>query len=94
MALFGTKLPEHVKEEREQEELLAKYGLTSLTDKDDIEAVKRISQQLTGLKLMEIGDILGGASERDMQRMLVYYQRAIMEQNFIIIRMLDRIANK
>ena len=94
MALFGTKLPEHVKEEREQEELLRRYGLEALSDKEDIKSVQRIFRQLTAANLMEVGSLLAGANAAEMQRIQLCYQRAIMDQNFIIIRMLDKIANK
>ena len=45
---------------------------------------------LTGL--MELGITFGGGNDRDIQKNQLYYQRAILEQNFIIIRQLDRIS--
>lgn len=41
---------------------------------------------------MELGITLGAGSDRDIQKNQLYYQRALIEQNFIIIRQLDRIA--
>lgn len=41
---------------------------------------------------MELGVALGGGSDRDIQKNQMYYQRALIEQNFIIIRQLDRIT--
>ena len=48
--------------------------------------------ELAGTGLMEVGLALGGGSERDIQKNQMYYQRAMIEQNFIIIRQLDRIT--
>jgi hypothetical protein len=41
---------------------------------------------------MELGLALGAGSEKDILKMQLNFQRAIVEQNFIIIRQLDKIA--
>lgn len=73
-------------------ELLRRYGLEELQDPADIESVKNIVSELSGTGLMELGITLGGGSDRDIQKNQLYYQRAMLEQNFIIIRQLDRIT--
>jgi len=88
MALFGNN--EEKKEEKAQA-LLAKYGLQELSDPRDLEAVKQISYNLMGNKLIELGTALQG-NGADAAKLS--YLNAIMEQNFIMIRQLDRIAKE
>ena len=91
MALF--KSAEEKQQEQEQKELkmLQKYGLEQLTDPSDKESVRKIVNELVGTGLMETGLKLSLAGKAE-DLLPVYYQRAILEQNFIIIRQLDRIA--
>ena len=70
---------------------MTKYGLQELTDDRDYEAVQRIAYDLMGNKLIELGAALQG-NGADAAKLS--YMNAIMQQNFIIIRMLDKIANK
>ncbi len=86
MALFGNK--EEKREEKAQE-LLKKYGLEDLSDPRDVEAVTKITYDLMGNKLIEFGTLLQGNSVDSTK---LSYLHAIMQQNFIIIRQLDRIA--
>lgn len=69
-----------------------RFGLTGLSDPQNIESVKTIANELTGTGLMEFGASLGGASEKDMIKIQMYYQRAMLEQNWIIIRQLDTLT--
>ena len=71
---------------------LRKFGMEDLKDPNDIESVKNILSELTGTGLTELGISLGAGNDRDIQKNMMYYQRAILEQNFIIIRQLDRIT--
>lgn len=71
---------------------LRKFGMENLKDPNDIESVKSILNELSGTGLTELGISLGAGSDRDIQKNIMNYQRAILEQNFIIIRQLDRIA--
>ena len=48
--------------------------------------------ELSGTGLMEMGLTFGAGSDRDILKNQMYYQRAMIEQNFIIIRQLDRIT--
>ena len=88
MGLLGNK--EERKAQKAQA-LLQKYGLENLSDPRDIQAVKNISYELMGNSLIELGTALTGSSA-DAAKMS--YLNAIMQQNFIIIRLLDKIANK
>lgn len=96
MALFGngTKETKEEKQARKEREALEKYGMQDLTDPDDIESVKKIVSELVGTGLMEAGITLGGGTEKDILKTQLYYQRALLEQNFIMIRQLDRISKK
>lgn len=90
MALFKSaeeKADEQAKKERK---LLKKYGLESLSDPQDLESVKKIAQELLGTGLSEAG--LKLSMTKPEITVPISYQRAIMEQNFIMIRQLDRIA--
>jgi hypothetical protein len=90
MGLFGGGTREE-KEARKQEAMLSKYHLTELSNPDDIESVKTIIEELAGTGMMELGLTLGGGSEKDLLKTQMYYQRALLEQNFIMIRQLNRI---
>ncbi len=95
MPLFGNKAPKETKEEkqeRKQQEMLAEFGLNELSDQKDIDSVLRISLEMNGTNLSEFDAAIGKANERDFAKMQMHFQRAIIEQNFIMIRQLDRIA--
>lgn len=96
MGLFngGAKETKEEKQVRKEREALEKYGMQDLTDPDDIQSVKKIVSELVGTGLMETGITLGGGNERDILKTQLYYQRAILEQNFIMIRQLDKISKK
>jgi len=88
MALFGNN---EEKKEQKAQALLAKYGLQELSDPRDLEAVKQISYSLMGNKLIELGTVFQGNGTDTAK---LSYLNAIMEQNFIMIRQLDRIAKE
>ena len=90
MALFGGESKED-KQERKVQELLEKYGLQDLTDERDLASVKNISYTLMGNKMIEMGNVLSGSGV-DSAKMS--YLSAIVEQNWIIIRQLDKLINK
>lgn len=79
------------KKEEKAQALLNKYGLQDLTDPRDIQAVKNIALNLMGNKLIELGTALSGSGADSAK---LSYLNAIMEQNFIIIRQLDRLNKK
>lgn len=89
MALFGTD-----KEEKKAEkvyELLHKYGLQELSDPRDVESVKQIAYKLAGSNLINLGTALGGSAQ-DVGKLSLL--QAIVEQNWIIIRQLDKLNSK
>lgn len=89
MALFGNDESKEEKKERKAQEMLSKYGLDCLSDPKDLEAVKNIQYSLMGNKMIQLGAALQG-NGADAAKMS--YLNAIMQQNYIIIRQLDRIA--
>lgn len=93
MGLFKSADEKEMERLAKEQKALEKYNLTTLTDPADIESVKKIVEELTGTGLMELGITLGGGSEKDLLKIQMYYLRAIMEQNFIIIRLLDKLVS-
>ena len=79
------------KKEEKAQALLNRYGLQELTDPRDKQSVKNIALNLMGNKLIELGTALSG-NGADAAKLS--YLNAIMEQNFIIIRQLDRLNNQ
>lgn len=73
------------------QKVLAKYGLEDLNDERDYMAVQQIAKELLGSGLMDAGVRLSMFTKTTDQLQIIY-QRAIVEQNWIIIRQLDRIA--
>ena len=90
MALFKSAEDKAAEQAKKEKELLEKYGVSNLSYPEDLESVKKIAQELYGASLLETGMKLNMAKPE--AQLPVSYQRAIMEQNFIIIRQLDRIA--
>ena len=88
---FGNKETKEEKQERKAQELLEKYGLQELTDPQDIASDKEIALQLMGNKLVALGTQLGG---KPYEGAMLTYMQAVVEQNFIIIRQLERISKK
>lgn len=89
--MFGKESKEE-KAERQQQEMMQKYGLQELSDPQDIDSVRKIVQELYGTGMIEAGMKLSMAPAQETVK--VSYLRAIMEQNFIIIRQLDRLSKK
>lgn len=91
MALLKNKESKEEKAERKEQELMARYGLESVSDPTDIESLKRITTQMVGTGMMDLGMKLMMKAKPEDQ-LQAQYQRVLVEQNFIIIRQLDRIA--
>jgi hypothetical protein len=85
MALFRSQ-------EEKTQEFIDRYGLTGLTNEADQASVYKIATELVGTGLMETGMTLSAFGKSSEALLPVYYQRAILEQNWIIIRQLDRIS--
>lgn len=90
MALFKSAEDKAQEQAAKEQKLLDKYGLGNLSNAEDLESVRKIAAELAGSGLMEAGMKLQMAKAE--VQLPISYQRAIMEQNFIIIRQLDRIA--
>lgn len=90
MALFGgQKETKEEKEARQISELMAKYGLENI-NRADAESIRRIMGDLAGQNLIRTGLMIGGMKSEDQVK--ISYLSAMMEQNWIIIRQLDRIT--
>lgn len=90
MALFKSADEKAEEQAKKEQKLLKKYGVDELSDPRDMESVKKIAQELIGTGLSEAGMKI--AMAKPEVTVPISYQRAIMEQNFIMIRQLDRIA--
>jgi hypothetical protein len=77
------------KQEQKTLALMQRYGLEGLSDPRDAQAVRNIASNLAGNKLIEVGVLFQG---NGIDSAKMSYLNAIMEQNFIMIRQLDRIA--
>ena len=93
MGLFKTQEEKEQIAEQKVQKLLAKYGLSNLSNQEDIQSVRKIAEELVGTGLGEFGALLSGDA-KEYARLNAQYSRAIVEQNFIIIRQLDRLNNK
>lgn len=93
MALFGNKEDKAAQAAEKEKALLQKYGIESLYDSQAGETVKKIAAELTGTGAMEAGMKLSMTAKTEDQ-LMVQYLRAIVEQNFLIIRLLDALAEK
>lgn len=90
MGLFGSKESKEEKQQKKSAELMAKYGLQNLSSEYQ-DAVKNISSELAGTGLIEFGATLSGMKSEDQLK--VSYLNALIQQNWIIMRQLDEIAN-
>jgi len=84
--MFGNK---DVKREQKTRQILEKYGLQGLSDPKDQQAVYNLAYEMSGSTLASIGLFMQG-NTADSAKLDAL--RALMEQNFIIIRQLDRIS--
>lgn len=88
MGLFGNK---EDKKNRKVAELLTRYNLQELSDQNDLQSVINIAEDLAGNNLITFGTTLSGKAE-DVAKLT--YLSALIEQNWIIIRQLDRLNKK
>ena len=96
MALFGNEEKKQAKEQakldaqaEKERKILQKFGVENLQNPADIASVRKIAQEMAGTGLMEFG-----MKMKNPEVMIpVSYQRAMVEQNFIIIRQLDELIS-
>lgn len=88
MALFNKESKED-KQAQKMQALMEKYGLENISDPLTAEALRKITWTMAGSSLVSFGTALTGKAE-DMAK--IDCLRAIIEQNFIIIRQLDKLS--
>jgi hypothetical protein len=88
MGLFGNGETKEQKLERKKQAILDKYGVGDLSDPQDVASVNLIANELVGNNMIELGTALSGNGVDVAE---LSYLRAIVEQNFMIIRQLDRL---
>ena len=87
MALFGKgKETKEEKQIRLQQEMLEKHHLTELPE-DLSEDVAAIVKDLSGMDVIEAGVMIKG----NAASLTTAYERALIAQNWIIIRLLNKI---
>lgn len=94
MALFGGETKEEKKLRKQQEEMrkfMAKYNLSEI-DKDDLEILRRIANDLAGNGFLKAGMALSFAKAEEQAK--VTYLSALVEQNWMIIKLLSEINSK
>lgn len=94
MGMFDKKekLSKDEKQEAKAKELLARYQMENLSDQVDAEAVKQIIKSMADNSLLQLGTLMSGESEKNILWSINDMAENIVEQNFIIIRQLDRIS--
>lgn len=88
MGLFGDN---EDKREQMTQAMMMQYGLEDLSDPIDKQSVQNIADDLYEHGMIEFMSNFHGRGTDAAQ---LSYLNAIMQQNFIIIRLLDKIANK
>ena len=80
-------------ERREQmtQAMMMQYGLDDLSDPIDKQSIQNIADDLYEHGMIDLASRFHGKGTDAAQ---LSYLNAIMQQNFIIIRLLDKIANK
>lgn len=91
MALFQSNDKKEALKAQKAYELMCRYGLQELSDPRDIETVRQIANDLAGAGLAAFSAVIGG-NPGDQAK--ISYLQAIMEQNWIIIRQLDKLNRK
>ena len=92
MGLFESKEDKSAKEEAKLYEMMAKYGLENLSPEYK-EKVKAINQELMGIGMIDAGLKISLAGKPG-ELCTVSYLNALVQQNWIIIRLLDEIKRK
>lgn len=90
MGLFSSPEEKEAKKQEKLQKALEKYNLQELSDEKDIQSVRNIVLEMVGYGFFEAGALLGNDSA--VLKQTAATNKAIMEQNFIIIRQLDRIS--
>lgn len=90
MALFGNSEKKQEKQEARDQQIMEKYGLQNIRDPKTAESLRFIGRELMGNGFLETGALLSlKAKSEDLVQMSC--QRAIVDQNFILIRQMDEL---
>ena len=81
------------KEQAKAEALLRKYHLEDVHNSADLASLRTISANLCANGLFHFADLLDSRAT-PADHLQTVYQRSILEQNWIIIRQLDKLINK
>ena len=92
MGLFGNAETKDAKNEEKAQKLMAKYGLENLSP-EYRDKVKDIQLELLGTGALEMAMKFNFGTKSE-ELLKVSYLNAIMEQNWILIRLLDEIKRK
>lgn len=90
MGLFKSDAEIAAQKDEKLQKALEKYNLQDLTDVRDMESVRTIMMEMISYKWYDAARLLGNDSAT--LDIIATTNKSIMEQNFIIIRQLDRIA--
>lgn len=88
--MFGNKERKQQKQIEKENAILQKYGLLDFECDEDKDALRNIANNLAGTELMKLGASLSAKAEENIK---INYLYAAIEQNFIIIRQLDKLTN-
>jgi hypothetical protein len=89
MGLFKSAEEKEMERAEKERKLLEKYGIPELSNPDDVASIMKISTELAGTGAMETGMKIAMTKGEIM--LPITYQRVLIEQNFILMRQLDRI---
>lgn len=90
MGLFKSEEQKQLENEEKIKKIMEKYELSSLAPEYQ-EAIKNINAELSGNKLINLGTSLSGTPEDTAK---LSYLSALVQQNWIIIRLLDELNKK
>jgi hypothetical protein len=92
MGIFGSPEEKAAKQDEKLNEVMKKYGLEKLSGEYRDE-VAEINSELLGSKALEVGMKISMAGKTE-EILKVSYLKAILEQNWIIIRLLNDLNSK
>lgn len=91
MGLFKSAEQKAQEQYEKEQKVLKKYGMETLISDETYNSVVEIIRGLAGTGLLEVGNLLNQSAEGNT-KLTAIYTRVIMEQNFVLIRQLDRIG--
>lgn len=90
--MFSNRREQVERKQQEQlDKMLDQYGLAELSP-EDVSSIRKIATDLAGLGLGKAGMALSFAKVEEQAK--VGYLSALVEQNWIMIRQLDRLNKK